>query len=121
MQYVSESSAVVAFDWSQGQIGVFSIAPGSNFMVDVSNFPTTLDQVYELTLFIIQGSVDAFIANNMEINGSNVSLFSYENATEPTAQAGRIEIQYFKIFYVALGSIYVFTRLESYGGFPPPP
>ena len=90
-------------------------------MVDVTNFPTTSDQLYELTLLIPQGSEDAFCADNMEINGNNVDLFSYENDATPTALANRIEFQYFNIMYVDSNTVYVFTTLKSYGGFPPPP
>jgi hypothetical protein len=120
LQFVAESSGVVPFDWSLGPVGLLS-EHTSKFMVDVSNFPTTESQAYELTLFIIQGSVDAFIADDMEINGSNVALFSYLDDTTPTAQVGRIETQYFKIMYINSSNVLVFTRLESYGGFPPPP
>jgi hypothetical protein len=113
-----EESGVVAFDWSQGQIGVLG-EPTTDFMVDVSNFPTTQSQLYELTLLLFQGETPYF-ANSMEINGNNVTLYSYLDDTAPTPIAGKNEIQYFKIVYSDLSSVLVFTKLESYGGFPPP-
>jgi hypothetical protein len=119
VQYVLESSSVVPIDWSQGPNGVLGDPPTARFMVDISNFPTTLDQLYELTIIIPQGSTDAWYADSMEINGSPVSLYSYLNDTIPTTTTNMIEIQYFKILYVDASTVFVFTKLESYGGFPP--
>jgi len=89
----------------------------SDFMVDVSNFPED-PGLYDLTLLILQGPT-GYYANSMEINGSNAELYSYLNDTPPTPQAGRIEIQSFKILSL-YGPPLIFTKLESYGGFPPP-
>jgi hypothetical protein len=119
LQIVAESSGVVAFDWSLGPFGLLA-EHTTDFMVDVSNFPTTESQVYELSLLIIQGETPYF-ANSIEINGNNVELYSYLDDTAPNPQAGRIEIQYFKTYYVDSANVFVFTRLESYKGFPPPP
>jgi hypothetical protein len=88
-------------------------------MVDVSNFPATESQNYELTLLIIQGETP-YYANSVEINGNNVFLYSYLDDRAPTPIAGRIELQYFRILYISSSNIFVFTKLESYGGFPPP-
>jgi len=87
-------------------------------MVDVSNFPTTESQVYDLTLLMFQGPT-GYYADSMEINGNNVTLYSDLNNTRPTPQAGRIEIQSFKILNLS-GIPSIFTKLESYGGYPPP-
>jgi hypothetical protein len=118
LQFVAEESGVVPFDWSLGPFGLLS-EHTTDFMVNVSNFPTTESQAYELTLVLVQGETPYF-ANSMEINGNNVTLYSYLDDTAPTPTAGRIEIQYFKIFYIDSISVLVFTRLESYKGFPPP-
>jgi hypothetical protein len=119
-QFVVEESVVVPFDWSLGPFGLLGAPPTGDFMVDVSNFPTTESQTYELTLLIVQGETP-YYANSIEINGNNVELYSYLNDTPPTPIAGRSEIQYFKIVYIDSSNVVVFTKLESYGGFPPPP
>jgi hypothetical protein len=118
-----EGGTAVPFDWSQGPNGLL-LGEGkeeeivnSDFMVNVTNFPEA-PGLYDLTLLIVQGPT-GYYANSMEINGSNADLYSYLNDTPPTPQAGRIEIQSFKIFS-QYGPPLIFTKLESYRGFPPP-
>jgi hypothetical protein len=83
--------------------------------LNVTNYPTSGTELYELTLLIVQSSTPHYV-NAMTINGSPVSIFGYLNDTPPTPQARKLEIQTFKIFYGAV----VFTKLESYNGLPPP-
>jgi hypothetical protein len=117
LQDVTIDETGAPFDWSLGPNGALSAAPEANFRVNVTNFPTTESQVYDLTLFIIQ-SATPYYANAMRINGNNVTLFAYLNDTPPTPTADKIEIQVFKILYGALGNIFVFTKLESYAAVP---
>jgi hypothetical protein len=119
LQYLSVDETGVSLDWSLGPNGVLGAAAESNFRVTVTNFPTTDAQLYDLTLIIPQ-SATPYYASSMSINGNNVTLFAYLNDTPPTPQSDKIEIQSFKIFYAGLGSIFVFTKLESYAALPPP-
>jgi hypothetical protein len=117
LQVVTIGESGAPFDWSLGSIAALSAAPEANFRINVTNFPTTEAQVYDLTLFIIQSSTPYYV-NAMRINGNNVTLFAYLNDTTPTPQANKIEIQLFKILYGAVGNILVFTKLESYAALP---
>jgi hypothetical protein len=117
LQVVTIDETGAPFDWSLGPNGALSDAPTTSFRINVTNFPTTEAQVYDLSLFIIQSSTP-FYASSMRINGNNVTLFAYLNDTPPTPTADKIEIQVFKILYGAVGNILVFTKLESYAALP---
>jgi hypothetical protein len=120
-----EGEATVPFDWSQGPNGLLfgegkeEEIVNSDYMVNVTNFPAVTG-VYDMSILTVQGPT-GYYANSMEINGSPVYSYSYLNDTPPTAQANKLEIQSFKIYY--LGVPIVLTKLESYGSLPeePPP
>jgi hypothetical protein len=104
-----------SFDWNVGPNGVLEAVPELEMTLNVTNYPTSGTELYELTLLIVQSSTPHYV-NAMTINGDPVSLFGYLNDTIPIPQARKLEIQTFKIFF---GGV-VFTKLESYNGLPPP-
>jgi hypothetical protein len=118
VQPVSLTETGLPIDWTLGPNAIFDGTGASgNFRIYLTNLPTTEAQFYYLTLIIAQ-STTAYYANSMNVNGDNVT-FGFLNDTAPTPQASKFDIQTFKIFYGAVGFIYVFSELQSYYALPP--
>jgi hypothetical protein len=118
IQPVSLTETGLPIDWALGPNAIFDGSGASgNFRIYLTNLPTTESQFYYLTLIIAQ-STTAYYANSMNVNGDNVT-FGFLNDTAPTPQASKFDIQTFKIFYGAVGFIYVFSELQSYYALPP--
>jgi hypothetical protein len=118
IQGVSLTETGLPIDWALGPNAILDGTGASgNFRVNLTNLPTTESQFYYLTLIIAQ-STTAYYADSMRINGDNVT-FGFLNDTAPTPQASKFDIQTFKIFYGAVGFIYVFSELQSYYALPP--
>jgi hypothetical protein len=119
IQAVSLTETGLPIDWALGPNAVFDGSEASaNFRIYLTNLPTTEGQLYDLTLIISQ-STTGYYASSMNVNGDNVT-FGFLNDTTPTPQASKFEIQTFKIFYGAVGFIFVFSELQSYYAPPPP-
>jgi hypothetical protein len=118
VQPVALTETGLPIDWALGPNAVLDGTGASgNFRVNLTNLPTTESQFYYLTLIIAQ-STTAYYADSMRINGDNVT-FGFLNDTAPTPQASKIDIQTFKIFYGAVGFVFVFSELQSYYALPP--
>ena len=85
----------------------------TNFTAAITNLPTTENQIYTFTLYLIQGATNAYYANALTINGSAVSI-QWPDAVLPVALPIRTEIETFTIIRTG-GTWSVIGRYSTFG------
>ena len=93
----TNATGIVTHDYSTGAIFYHS-AIGSNFTLNITNLPTTNDQILTVTLILSQGST-GFLANQLQINGVATS-FAWADSTAPSPTVNAITVQTFTLIIV---------------------
>lgn len=111
----SSATGTVTHDFTEANVWVHS-SISSNFTVNLTNVPTTVNRVITISLYLVQGST-GYYANAFQIDGSAQTIKWVGNIT-PSPQGSKYEIQTFTLVRTSGGSWIVTADLSSFGSPP---
>lgn len=101
LQLLTNSTGTVTHDWSQGD-RFFHSSISTDFVIDVTNLPTTVGKVYVLTLLLEQSSATG-VPTALRIAGA-VQTVLWQNGVAITGTANISQQVYYRIHRVANGA-----------------